>query len=74
MKNLKEIRKLIIANKLDYINAIISQIWKKNPKDYNISYYRDDFFELDDFTVRFDEFELIEDENISESIFNEFYD
>ena len=74
MINLKEIRKMIIVNKLDYIKGIIVQIWKKNPEDYNISYYRDDFFELNDFTIRFDDFELIEDENINESIFNEFYD
>ena len=74
MINLKEIRKMIIANKLDYIKGIIAQIWKKNPEDYNISYNRDDFFRLDNFTVIFDVFELVENENISEDIFNEFYD
>jgi len=70
----KEIQEQITSLQLQFIQKVITDIWKEKVEDFNIESHSDWYFNLDDYCLNFTDFESIEYFNIPKSICFEFWD
>ena len=75
LQSLKDIEKIIIDSKYNFIRTIIKDLWKKDPNDYNISIdIEDDYVNFNNWIIHCDDFVTVANHDIKEEVFNEYQD
>ena len=75
LQSLKDIEKIIIDSKYNFIRTIISDLWKKDPDDYNIEIdIEDDYVNFNNWIIHLDDFVTVANYDIKEEVFNQFQD